>query len=38
MMRITPTDPITIREEINGLETTQLEEATGLENPRVPSP
>jgi hypothetical protein len=38
MMRIPPDDSITIREEINGLESTKLEETVGLENPRVPSP
>jgi hypothetical protein len=38
MMRITLVDPITIREELNGSESTQLDETSGLENPRVPSP
>jgi hypothetical protein len=38
MMRITPVEPITIKEEINGSDSIQLEETTGLENPRVPSP
>ena len=38
MMRTTPTDPITIREELNGSESTQLEETTSQENPRVSSP
>jgi hypothetical protein len=38
MMRIPSDDPITIREEPNGSESIQLEEITGLENPRVPSP
>jgi hypothetical protein len=38
MMRIPLDDPITIREEPNGSESIQLEEITGLENPRVPSP
>jgi hypothetical protein len=37
-MRITHTDPIKIREELNGSNSTQLEETAGLENPRVPSP
>ena len=38
MTRITPVEPITIKEEINGSDSIQLEETTGLENPRVPSP
>jgi hypothetical protein len=38
MMRIPSDDPITIREETSGLESIQLEEISGLENPRVPSP
>jgi hypothetical protein len=38
MMRLTPIDPITIKEEINVSKSTQLEETTGLENLRVPSP
>jgi hypothetical protein len=37
-MRITPTDPINIREEINGSESIPLEETTNPKNPRVPSP
>jgi hypothetical protein len=37
-MRITPSDPINIREDINGLESTPLEETIDLGNPRVPSP
>ena len=36
MMRITLVEPITIKEEINFLDSIQLEETTGLENPRVP--
>jgi hypothetical protein len=38
MMRITPTNPIKIREEPNGSDSTQLEETIGLENPIGPSP
>jgi len=38
MMRIPSDDPITIEEELNGSGSTQLEETTGMENPRVPSP
>jgi hypothetical protein len=34
-IRITPTDPINIREEINGSESTPLEENVDSENPRV---
>jgi hypothetical protein len=38
MMRITPTDPITIREGLNGSESIHEKETTSLENPIVPSP
>jgi hypothetical protein len=38
MMRIPSDNPITIREETRFLESIQLEEIIGLENPRVPSP
>jgi hypothetical protein len=38
MMRITLANPITIREELYGLDSIQLEETTGMENPKVPSP
>jgi hypothetical protein len=37
-MRITLTNPVNIREELNGLESTSLEETSNLENPRVLSP
>jgi hypothetical protein len=37
-MRITPSDPINIREELNGSESTYLEETVYLKNPRVSSP
>jgi hypothetical protein len=38
MMRIPSDNPIKIRGEPSGLESIQLEEITGLKNPRVPSP
>jgi hypothetical protein len=37
-MRITTTNPINIREEINGSESTPLEETFDPKNPRVSSP
>jgi hypothetical protein len=38
MMSIPKDEPITIREDLNGSDSTQLEETTDPENPRLPSP
>jgi hypothetical protein len=37
-MRITPADPINIKHDLNGSESTPLEETADPENPRVRSP
>ena len=37
-MRITLSNPINIKEELNGLESTPLGETYDPKNPRVPSP